>query len=71
MRIRSLSLSLLIVLLSTFVFAQRSARPANMPSENQPKLAIDEYELYLKEYPDSPRTAQVRQSMAQLQAKVQ
>jgi tetratricopeptide (TPR) repeat protein len=38
---------------------------------NQPKLAIGEYETYLKEYPDSPKTALVRQKMAQLQAKVQ
>ena len=33
--------------------------------------ALAEYELYLKEYPDSPRVAQVRAAMAQLQARVQ
>jgi tetratricopeptide (TPR) repeat protein len=33
--------------------------------------ALDEYNAYLKEYPDSPKAAQVRQSMAQLQAKAQ
>jgi len=36
-----------------------------------PKEAISEYELFLKEDPDSPKTAMVRQKMAQLQAKVQ
>ncbi len=39
--------------------------------KNQPKEAIAEYELFLKEDPDSPKTAMVRQKMAQLQAKVQ
>jgi len=33
--------------------------------------ALAEYELYLKEYPDSPQVAQVRAAMAQLQARVQ
>lgn len=33
--------------------------------------ALAEYGLYLKEYPDSPRVAQVRAAMAQLQARVQ
>jgi tetratricopeptide (TPR) repeat protein len=42
-----------------------------LAAQNQPKQAIEEYEVYLKEYPDSPRAAQVRQNMAQLQAKVQ
>jgi tetratricopeptide (TPR) repeat protein len=42
-----------------------------LAAQDQAKLAIVEYEIYLKEYPDSPRAAQVRQTMAQLQAKVQ
>jgi Tfp pilus assembly protein PilF len=33
--------------------------------------ALEEYSTYLKEFPDSPKAAQVRQSMAQLQAKAQ
>jgi tetratricopeptide (TPR) repeat protein len=33
--------------------------------------ALEEYNTYLKEFPDSPKAAQVRQSMAQLQAKTQ
>ncbi len=36
---------------------------------NQEKLAIAEYETYLKENPDSPKAASIRQKMAQLQAK--
>lgn len=40
-------------------------------AKNQPREAIAEYELFLKEDPDSPKTALVRQKMAQLQAKVQ
>ena len=39
--------------------------------EGQDKLAVEEYSVYLKEYPDSPKSAQIRQSMAQLQAKSQ
>jgi tetratricopeptide (TPR) repeat protein len=42
-----------------------------LAAQNQPKLAIEEYELYLKEYPDSPNAALVRQNMAQLQSKIQ
>jgi tetratricopeptide (TPR) repeat protein len=37
----------------------------------QDKLAVGEYETYLTEYPNSPKAAQIRQSMAQLQAKSQ
>jgi Tfp pilus assembly protein PilF len=33
--------------------------------------ALEEYNTYLKEFPDSPKSSQVRQSMAQLQAKAQ
>lgn len=33
--------------------------------------ALEEYNTYLKEFPDSPKAAQVRQSMSQLQAKAQ
>ena len=42
-----------------------------LTAQNQTARAIDEYETYLEEYPDSPQAAQVRQTMAQLQAKVQ
>ena len=40
-------------------------------AKGQPREAIAEYELFLKEDPDSPKAAMVRQKMAQLQAKVQ
>lgn len=40
-------------------------------AKGQPKEAIAEYEFFLKEDPDSPKTAMVRQKMAQMQAKVQ
>ena len=47
------------------VAAQASAK------KGDDKQAVDEYAMYLKEFPDSPKAAQVRQSMAQLQAKTQ
>jgi Tfp pilus assembly protein PilF len=37
--------------------------------QNHSTEAIQEYELYLKEYPDSPNAAKVRTAMAQIQAK--
>lgn len=37
--------------------------------QNQNAEAVKEYEAYLKEDPDSPNAAQVRQAMAQIQAK--
>ena len=37
--------------------------------QNKNAEAVKEYELYLKEDPDSPNAAQVRTAMAQIQAK--
>jgi Tfp pilus assembly protein PilF len=39
--------------------------------ENRDSEAVQEYGLYLKEYPDSPNAAKVRNAMAQIQAKQQ
>jgi tetratricopeptide (TPR) repeat protein len=37
--------------------------------ENQNAAAVQEYETYLKEYPDSPNAGKVRAAMAQIQAR--
>ena len=37
--------------------------------QNRDSEAIQEFEMYLKEYPDSPNAAKVRTAMAQIQAK--
>jgi tetratricopeptide (TPR) repeat protein len=39
--------------------------------QGQDQLALEQFDIYLKEYPDSPKAAQVRQAMAQIQAKLQ
>ncbi|HWR17080.1 MAG TPA: tetratricopeptide repeat protein [Terriglobales bacterium] len=40
----------------------------SLMQQRQHKLALDELEIFLKESPDSPKVAQVRKQMAQLQA---